>query len=302
MSPADNFSPLPNAHAKDEEINRYGGLLDSLGIGLMAFYPDASPCLSNKTAGRLIGSTTPHWIDESGMTIADDDLPLNRALRTSRPVFGCIMALKSNEEHTIWLSVNALLVFSEDGSIRRVLLTLTDIDTVKSLRSEITKLSVRDPLTGVYNRQHVMYLLENEIHRARRYGTPFTLAQVDVDNFLPFCVKHGQKLGDSVLTRIGKLLTQSMREIDIAGRIGDDEFLLVLPNVALKEAMIGLERLRMLIETQEFADAGLRVTVSGGITEYTGENSAALMERSKSLLIYAREAGRNRFCLDADLL
>ena len=128
------------------------------------------------------------------------------------------------------------------------------------------------------------------------------MAQVDIDHFLHFCEKHGPEPGERVLSGIGKLLTETMREIDIAGRIGDDEFLLVLPNVSLKEAMIGLERLRMLIETQEFVSAGLRITVSGGITEYTGENSETLLERAKSLLIHAREAGRNRFCLDGDIL
>ena len=277
-------------------------MLDSLGIGLVVFYPDASPCLSNKVASKLIGNTPPNWVNDSGQIICADELPLKRALRTSKPVFNCVMALTNDQERKNWLSVNALPVFSDNGGVRRVLLTLTDINKEKDLQSEVKKLSVRDQLTGVYNQRHVMYLLENEIHRARRYGTPFTLAQVDIDHFLHFCEKHGPEPGERVLSGIGKLLTETMREIDIAGRIGDDEFLLVLPNVSLKEAMIGLERLRMLIETQEFVSAGLRITVSGGITEYTGENSETLLERAKSLLIHAREAGRNRFCLDGDIL
>ena len=105
-----------------------------------------------------------------------------------------------------------------------------------------------------------------------------------------------------MLAGIGELLGKSLRGIDIAGRIGEDDFLLVLPSVCLKDAMNGLERLRVLIEAHEFSSAGLKVTISGGITEYTGENSAALLERSKSLLINAREAGHNRFCLDSDIL
>jgi len=212
------------------------------------------------------------------------------------------MALSNGEAHTTWLSVNALPVFSENGSIRRVLLTLIDINAERNLHSEVKQLSILDPLTGVFNQRYVMHLLENEIHRARRYGTPFTLAQLDVDRYFPLCAKHGQPSGDSVLAGIGKLLGKSLRGIDIAGRIGEDEFLLVMPNVSLKDAMIGLERLRVLIEAHEFASDGLKVTISGGITEYTGENSSALIERSKSLLINARDAGRNRFCLDSDII
>ena len=93
-----------------------------------------------------------------------------------------------------------------------------------------------------------------------------------------------------------------MREIDILGRIGDSEFLLVLPNVSLKNSMIGLERLRVTIESQAFTKAELRLTVSGGIMEYTGESSETLVERCRSLMINAREAGCNRFCLDLDII
>lgn len=302
MSVAEHCSPLPNAsYAEDEEIRRYAGLLDSLSVGLMVFSPDASPCMNNKVASKLLGNTPPVWKNESGQTISSDKQPLESVLRTSHPVLSRIMGLNNGEAKTTWLSVNALPVFSENGSVRRVLQTLTDINAERVLNSEVKQLSNRDPLTGVFNQRYVMHLLENEIRRARRYGTPFTLAQFDVDLYFPLCAEHGQRSGDSVLAGIGELLGKSLRGIDIAGRIGEDDFLMVLPNVSLKDAMIGLERLRVLIEAHEFSSAGLKVTISGGITEYTGENSAALLERSKSLLINAREAGRNRFCLDTDI-
>ncbi|MBK7423846.1 MAG: sensor domain-containing diguanylate cyclase [Propionivibrio sp.] len=303
MNAAQCYSPLPNAsYAEDEEIRRYAGLLDSLSVGLMVFSADALPCFNNKMAGKLLGNTTPVWKTESGQTISSDELPLKSVVRTARPVLDRIMALSNGDAQTTWLRVNALPVFSENGSVRRVLLTLTDINAERILHSAVKKLSIHDPLTGLFNQRYVMHLLENEIHRARRYGTPFTLAQVDVDRYFPLCAEHGQASGDSVLASIGKLLGKSLREIDIAGRIGEDEFLLVLPNVSLKDAMVGLERLRVLIEAHEFASTGLKVTISGGITEYTGENSAALIERSRSLLLNAREAGRNRFCLDTDII
>ncbi|MBL8414242.1 MAG: GGDEF domain-containing protein [Propionivibrio sp.] len=303
MNAVEYCSPLPNAcYAEDEEIRRYAGLLDSLSVGLVVFADDASPCLNNKIASQLLGNTPPIWKNENGQTISSDELPLESVLRTARPVLERIMGLSNGDAHTTWLSVNALPVFSENGSVRRVLLTLKDINAERILHSAVKQLSIRDPLTGLFNQRYVMHLLENEIHRARRYGTPFTLAQVDIDRYFPLCAEQGQASGDSVLAGIGNLLGKSLREIDIAGRIGEDEFLLVLPNVSLKDAMIGLERLRVLIEAHEFANAGLKVTISGGITEYTGENSAALIERSKSLLINAREAGRNRFCLDTDIL
>ncbi len=302
MNVTENHSPLPDSHADDQEIKRYAALLDRLGIGMLVFSADTAPVFQNALASELMGDAPHTWADESGQPVVIDDLTRMLVHDSGKPIFQHALALTSAGRRTIWLSINVVPVFSHDGSVRRILLTLTDISEERQLQSEISKLTTRDPLTGVFNQRQVMYLLENEIHRARRYGTPFTLAQLDIDRFLPFCEKHGPQVGDSVLSGIGKLLMESMREIDIAGRIGTDEFLLILPNVSLKDALVGLERLRVLIETQTFTDDYLRVTISGGITEYTGENSSTLIERSKSLLINARESGRNRFCLDGDIL
>ena len=163
-------------------------------------------------------------------------------------------------------------------------------------------LSVRDSLTGVFKREHVLHLLEKEIHRARRYGTPFTMAQLDVDDFSALCIEYGSQSEELMLSQLGSLFIKCMREIDITGRVGESQFLLILPNVALKDAMIGLERLRVQVESRTFTEAELRLTISGGITEYTGESSETLIERCKSLMLNAREAGGNRFCLDLDII
>jgi len=302
---------LPTNHADDEEIARYAKLLDSVNIGLQVFTADALPCFRNKQADRLLGNRSHNWLDERGMPVASDEHPLNLTLRSGTSVLDRIMALTgdsqvggegSEGDDSIWLNVNTLPVLSEDGRVRRVLLTLTDISEMRFLQGEVEQLSVRDPLTGVYNQPHVLHLLENEIHRARRYGTPFTLAQIDIDHFRAFCAEHGQKVGDKVQIRLGELLNDCMREIDIAGRVGIDDYLLILPNIGLKDAMIGLERLRGLIETQTFTDKFARITVSGGIVEYTGENAEAMIERCQSLVAHARESGRNRFCMDTDMI
>jgi diguanylate cyclase (GGDEF)-like protein len=176
-----------------------------------------------------------------------------------------------------------------------------DENARKQREARIEKLTLIDALTGVANEAHIIHLLEKEIHRARRYGTPFGLAQVDIDQFLPFCEIHGQHAGDQALADFGRLLRSSIRETDMVGRIGNDEFLILLPNVCLNDAMIGVERIRALIEAHEFADTGRKITISGGVTEYTGESAALLIERSKVLLAEARESGRNRICLDREI-
>ncbi len=303
MNIPDHHSPLPDLHANDDEISRYAGLLDSLGVGLMVFTSAVLPVFSNKTAKRLNSVGPFDWKDEDGRLIPEDELPHAQVQRTSRPVFDHIMVLETNgNANPVWLSTNALPVYAENGDVRCTLLTLNDISNQRTKHRNDEQPAIRDALTGVFNKTHVMYLLGNEIHRARRYGTPFTLAQIEIDSFGRFCTEHGNELGDIVRTRLGRLLSESMREIDIAGRIGVDSFLLVLPNVSMKDALVGLERLRVLIETQEFSNASLRVTISGGITEYTGENPDALVDRAASLLVNARDAGQNRYCLDLDII
>lgn len=303
MNTSQRHSPRPSINdADDEEIRRYARLLDSLGIGLMVYSKDASLCLKNEQACSLLGDSLPNWLNENGQLLEVDEHPLNSALRTSQADNNHIVILDNGKAQKVWLSINAIPVLSERGGVRLVLLTMTDISEQRNLRNEVRQLSVKDPLTGVFSKEHVIRLLENEIHRARRYGTPFALAQLDVDNFSALCAEHGRQLGNQALTEIGQLLIKCMREIDILGRIGDSEFLLVLPNVSLKNSMIGLERLRVTIESQAFTKAELRLTVSGGIMEYTGESSETLVERCRSLMVNAREAGCNRFYLDLDII
>ena len=300
MNVTEENSPLPSAHADDQEIGRYAVLLDTLGVGLSVYTPEASLLFHNSRAGLLLGTSSARWVNESGQVMADADLPQLTVARTGHPIYGQIMALTTGERIT-WLKTNALPILSENGTVRRVLLTLDNITTDKELQQDIGVLPRHDTLTGAFNNREIKQLLENEICRAQRYGTPFTLAQLDIDHFDPLCEQHGRVTGELVLAGVGELLCKSAREMDRVGRLGDDEFLLILPNVRLNDAIIGVERLRALVEAHPFSPDNLHITVSGGVTEYSGENATQLIERTTSLLIHAREAGGNSLCQDVDI-
>ena len=294
MNPSRSF--LPNLQADDAEISRYASLLDSIGVGLLVFSPDTTLVLSNDAAVGLLGEPLHGW-SEPGVAARATELPLLQVFRSSRAILARETVLEDGRGKEIKLSINLLPVLSADESVRLVLVTLD-----ASGRGNGPTLSIHDPLTTVFNERYVMYLLENEAHRARRYGTPFTLAQIDIDLFAALCAEHGPAVGDALLAGVGRLIQATMREIDIVGRLGHDEFLVILPNATLKAALIGLERLRALVETKTFSEANLHVTISGGIVEYAGENPEALVERARSLLLNARDYGRNRFCLDVDIV
>ena len=302
MSAAANYySSLPNVDADDDEIRRYAILLDNLGIGLVAYSPDAAPWMSNNAAGRLLGEGSPRWMDQHGETVPCDQLPQKIVSDTEQPLFDRILTVDDGAQGKTWLSVNALPVFSVAGKIRRILLTLNDITDLRQLQQEVSRLTTHDSLTGVFKKDVILPLLDTEIRRAQRYGTPFAIARLDIDHFSDLCQKHGRLNGDLVLVGVGKTFREGVREIDMIGRIEEDEFLVVLPNIRQSDAVIGMERLRTTIESRPFTSDRLAVTISGGIAEYAGETSAALLEHSRSLLISAKEAGRNRFCLDPEI-
>ena len=125
---------------------------------------------------------------------------------------------------------------------------------------------------------------------------------VDIDLFSGLCETHGKSNGDLVLASIRKIFCEGVLEIDMVRRIGDDEFLVVLSNVRLSDAVIGMERLRSTIEERAFTPDNLHVTICGGIAEYAGKTSAKLLEHNKSLLLNAREFGRKRLCINLEIL
>ena len=159
--------------------------------------------------------------------------------------------------------------------------------------------SLLDATTGVFAESYTLFLLDSEIHRARRYGTPFALALIAMDE--PQAINDGGAQIDpgALWAEVVRLLGKNMREVDVAGHFGPDELILLLPNVTLGKAMIGLERLRMRVENRLFQSDQAAATISGGVSEYAGENSGPLIAHCRSLLHHAQERGGNRFCIDS---
>lgn len=301
MTPTEQQSSVPGLHADDAEIERYAALLDCLEVGLLVYAENAEVCLSNAQARAILNDASPSFTDESGLALSDANQPAIAVLRTRRVIQNCIFGVNDGGTASRWVNANALPVLAEDGSIRRVLLTLTDISERHWLEARLEQLSVRDPLTNAFNRRHTLHLLDEECRRSRRYGTPSTIALINIDRFSEINDTYGRAAGDRLLIGIAQRIHEALREIDIVGRYGGGEFLLILPNVHLDGAMIPLERIRAQIEREDFGSAGLSVTVSGGVTECAGDTSVALTERARTLLHQAREAGNNRLCHDVDI-
>jgi diguanylate cyclase (GGDEF)-like protein len=173
-------------------------------------------------------------------------------------------------------------------------------ETNKSLHEANARLNVlarQDALTGAFNRRHLMDELERQLHLLTRYKTNFSIIILDIDHFKAVNDTHGHQIGDSVLIGLTRLLADNLREIDVFGRWGGEEFLCILPNTPIPEALYCAERLRSNLEKAQLIDTHpeLLVTASFGVgTCLAGETIDALVKRVDTALYAAKAAGRNR--------
>lgn len=170
------------------------------------------------------------------------------------------------------------------------------------LREALRAQSIRDSLTGLFNRRYMEESLERELRRAERNKKPIAAIMIDLDHFKRFNDTFGHDAGDRLLREFGNLLRTRTRKEDIACRYGGEEFLLILPDAGIEDAYSRAEELRESMKHLEIAtprEAGGLVTASMGIALFPdhGQNAAALLRSADSALYEAKRNGRDRVVL-----
>lgn len=161
-----------------------------------------------------------------------------------------------------------------------------------------------DPLTGIYNRLAYNERIETEFNRWQRYQTPLTMAVWDIDKFKNVNDTYGHQAGDRVLTVVAKLLSKQVRETDFVARFGGEEFVLLMPETTVEQAIKVADNLRNSIEQCEFhfKDQRVPVTISCGLAQFSeGDKVETAFNRADKALYYAKHNGRNRCCTEQDL-
>jgi diguanylate cyclase (GGDEF)-like protein len=155
-------------------------------------------------------------------------------------------------------------------------------------------LATTDPLTETLNRRGIIDRLDEAIAEASRYGRQLSVAMVDVDHFKRVNDRYGHAVGDRVLIRVAKVVTRGLRTPDKIGRLGGDEFLVILPETGLESSIALSERLRESF-LHGLPDAELDIAVSIGTTEWSPDEShEQLLSRVDDALYQAKREGRNR--------
>lgn len=164
----------------------------------------------------------------------------------------------------------------------------------KRSEEEINILATTDSLTGIANRREFTTQLEKELERAKRYGTPLSLVMYDIDYFKQVNDTYGHDAGDSVLQTLTAVVKKNIRTVDVVGRWGGEEFMLLMPQSDETAAGGAAEKLRQEISQYPFDQIGT-LTVSFGVTAFTPhDDSNAFLKRVDDALYKAKQNGRNR--------
>ena len=189
-----------------------------------------------------------------------------------------------------------LVALASTGLLLLVLLALWIRQILRARRREA--LAMTDPLTGVANRRSVEETARAAILLADRHGDPMTVFVFDIDHFKQINASHGAAVGDEVLRRIAIVCQQALRKFDRLGRIGGEEFVVVLPRTPLQAGLLVAQRLRENVEQLEldWLVPGLRVTVSIGVVQFRHayDDFDTLLKRADAAMLRAKENGRNR--------
>lgn len=159
---------------------------------------------------------------------------------------------------------------------------------------EATKLSVTDHLTELVNRTRLQQVLEENLMRARRYATPFSVIMVDMDHFKRVNDEHGHQVGDEVLVHLAQVLVRNTRVVDVVGRWGGEEFMIVAPNTDLAQAARVAEKLRVAIAASELPTVGSKTASIGVASYHDGDDCETMIGRSDAALYKAKRNGRNQ--------
>jgi diguanylate cyclase (GGDEF)-like protein len=220
---------------------------------------------------------------------------------------GAIVFEHFNDRDDCWYQLNETLIDWFDGrkvkhsiavnigALKDAQNELSEAYAMLALKSiELEKASITDALTGLFNRRRLDEAFAHELDRAQRYAKPVSLIISDVDHFKSVNDIHGHQTGDEVLQAMAEVLRNGVRAVDIVGRWGGEEFLIICPDTDLDGAHALAEKLRATMEATMFP--GIKhATSSFGVAQYLdGESFKDTVARADTALYQAKVDGRNR--------
>ena len=209
--------------------------------------------------------------------------------------------VKRKDGTKVEILANAIRLKGVDGELKKITFVI-DITERKELERELNKKNeilknkaMRDSLTNLYNHGEIIKRLDEEVSRAERENLPVTINILDIDNFTRINNKYGHVQGDKILNKISDIFLHNTREMDICGRYGGDEFLIIFPNTELEIGAQISTRIKEKIEHKDMLNG--EVTISSGVaTLEEDQTREKLIQKADELLYKAKEFGKNKIC------
>jgi diguanylate cyclase (GGDEF)-like protein/PAS domain S-box-containing protein len=296
--------------------NTYRTLFETVPQGIIYYDLSGNVATANPAALRilevefadLIGKNNRSWAwqftDIGGKPIVADNFPSNIAIRTGTPVRGTVMGFDTPQRGRTWIEVSAVPLV-KDGKLDQVYTCFEDITERVILGRALEQKATMDFLTGVANRASVIDQLGAEWDRKRRNPDHHcAVLLLDLDFFKQINDSLGHAAGDAVLKHVSALLTDAVRSADLVGRMGGEEFIVLLRGTALASAFALAKRMceRVAARATDFEGTPIATTISIGASVIRMDDATIdeVLARADHALYAAKDAGRNRAVVHAD--
>ena len=292
----------------------YRKVLDSLYEGVyfvvrdrtILYWNDAAEKMTGYSRGDVVGKHC--WdnilmhVDSRGANLCQDQCLLEGAIEQGRSLSAEVF-FHHRDGHEVPVRIKVTPIRNQRGRVTGAVQVFTEnssrIDLSRKVR-ELERMALLDPLTKLGNRRYGEMNLAGKLRELKRYGWPFGVLFIDIDNFKIVNDTYGHDAGDKVLRIVAATITNGLRSSDIVSRWGGEEFVAVVANVDDEDLRHVGEKVRMLVERSSIPleEGDRHVTISIGATLARKKDSAAaIIKRADALMYRSKKEGRNRMSM-----
>lgn len=302
------FQDVTEQEKNREELRahraRLRAIFDNAAVGIDVVDNSGRFLEVNAHLAELLGYTQEELLRLSALELTHPD-----DLETSRTSLGMLVdevAPHYQQEKryirkdgtTFWARLDVSPIPGPAGRPEAYVGIIADITEQRAYESRLKEMAAIDSLTGLPNRGHFFALAEREFERSMRYGTPLSAVMLDVDHFKQVNDTHGHLDGDTVLREVAARFRLAARSADILGRFGGEEFVALLPETSVDQAILFAERVRKAMESEPVpvTSGPITVTLSAGLADRASgiPDLDSLLDRADMALYRAKREGRNR--------
>ena len=302
-------------YSLEAERIRLENIIQGTGVGTWEWNIETGETKFNEAWAYMLGYTLEElapinidtWIKLTHPEdLAKSDVLLKKHFTGELDFYKCELRLKHKNGEWVWvLDSGSVIEWDKDDKPLKMFRSHVDINAIKIAEEKVKELSVRDPLTNIYNSRYVFERLEELSEIYKRAGLIFSVAILDIDKFKFVNDNFGHQAGDFVIKEFSKIVNDNMRTTDILGRIGGEEFIVVAIDSCKNTTAQLVERILEQVRSKlfEFNEYGINCTFSGGVadvTEFLKDEFSIekIIERADNRMYGAKNTGRNKILID----